>query len=123
MNEPLETMPFPENYPELLEQIGQVIFRSLRRYDVARESAIQMTFSIVEAVRTEIGGAQQYIPRGLSFELSKRDLEIWRKFSGGNYLKLAREYKLTEMQVRNIIRRARARETAARQGSLFTEQN
>ena len=45
-----ETMPFPDGYPELLEQVGQVIFRHLRHYDVARDSAISMTFSIVEAV-------------------------------------------------------------------------
>lgn len=118
-----ETMPFPDGYPELLEQVGQVIFRHLRHYDVARDSAISMTFSIVEAVRTEIGGVQQYIPRGLSYELSQRDQEIWNKFTGDNYDKLAREYQLTEMQVRNIVKRARARDTATRQGSLITDQN
>lgn len=118
-----EMMPFPDGYPELLEQIGQVIFRRLRRYDVAHESAIDMTFSLVEDIRTEIGGVQQYIPRGLSFELSQRDQEIWQKFTGDNYDTLAREYRLTEMQVRNIIKRALQRDTATRQGSLLDEQN
>lgn len=118
-----EMMPFPDGYPELLEQIGQVIFRRLRRYDVAHESAIDMTFSLVEDIRTEIGGVQQYIPRGLSFELSQRDQEIWQKFTGDNYDTLAHEYRLTEMQVRNIIKRARQRDTATRQGSLLTGQN
>jgi Mor family transcriptional regulator len=120
---PENTMPFPDGYPELLEQVGQVIFRHLRHYGVAREGAIRMTFSIVEAIRTEIGGVQQYIPRGLSYELSQRDREIWLKFTGDNYAALAREYKLTEMQVRNIIKRIRAYDTANRQGLLITEQN
>jgi len=118
-----EMMPFPDGYPELLEHIGQVIFRRLRRYDVAHESAIEMTFSLVEDIRTEIGGVQQYIPRGLSFKLSQRDQEIWQKFAGDNYDTLAREYRLTEMQVRNIIKRARQRDTATRQGSLLDDQN
>jgi Mor family transcriptional regulator len=112
-------MPFPDGYPELLEQIGQVIFHRLAKHNVEQERAVTLTFDITEAIRTEIGGVQQYIPRGLSFELSQRDAEIWSKFNGSNYQALAHEYSLTEMQVRNIVKRARARDTAQRQHSLL----
>lgn len=114
---------FPDGYPELLEQIGQVIFRRLRRHDIAHQSAIDMTLGLVEDIRAEIGGSQQYIPRGLSFELAQRDREIWAKFTGNNYDTLAREYRLTEMQVRNIIKRARQRNMVAQQGALPDAQN
>lgn len=118
-----EMMSFPEGYPELLEQIGQVIFKRLRECDIAHESATSMTINITEAIRNEIGGVQQYIPRGLSYDLSQRDEKIWQEFVGDNYQALAYKYGLTEMQVRNIVKRARLRDQATRQGSLLTEQS
>jgi len=114
-------MSFPEGYPELLEQIGQVIYDRLSRRGIDQTQSL--AFEMTEAIRTEIGGVQQYIPRGTLFELSQRDEEIWRKFTGDNYAALAREYKLTEMQVRNIIKRARQRDVTARQYSLLAVQN
>ena len=114
---PEHMMSFPEEYPELLEQIGQVIYNRLVNHDMASGQATSLTFEITEAIRTEIGGVQQYIPRGLSYELSQRDQKIWNEFNGSNYQALAHKYNLTEMQVRNIVKRARQREMAARQFS------
>ncbi|MGI0658039.1 Mor transcription activator family protein [Pseudomonas aeruginosa] len=116
---PEHMMSFPEEYPELLEQIGQVIYNRLVNHDMASGQATSLTFEITEAIRTEIGGVQQYIPRGLSYELSQRDQKIWNEFNGSNYQALAHKYNLTEMQVRNIVKRARQREMAARQFSLL----
>ena len=111
-------MNFPDGYPDLLEQIGQVVFRRLTKHAVAAD-ATSLAFEITEAIRAEIGGVQQYIPRGLSYALSLRDAQIWNEFAGDNYQELAHKYDLTEMQVRNIINRARRREMAARQSSLL----
>ena len=116
---PEHMMSFPEEYPELLEQIGQVIYNRLVNHDMASGLATSLTFEITEAIRTEIGGVQQYIPRGLSYELSQRDQKIWNEFNGSNYQALAHKYGLTEMQVRNIVKRARQREMAARQFSVM----
>lgn len=113
------TMAFPDGYPELLEQIGQALFRKLISFHLEQQLAQTWAFHLTEAIRTEIGGIQQYIPRGLSYELSQRDAQIWREFSGDNYQALAHKYKLTEVQVRNIVKRARLRDTHARQISLL----
>lgn len=110
---------FPDGYPELLEQMGQTIGRKLLEHGVALDLAKVAAVDITEAIRTEIGGVQQYIPRGLNYMLSQRDLEIFAKFKGDNYDKLAHEYQLTAMQIRNIIKRAIAREKELRQGKLL----
>lgn len=110
---------FPENYPEMIEQMGQIINRELIIGGLKQADAHTHAFKIAEAIRTEIGGEQAYIPRGLLYELSKRDEEIYNEFRGDNYDKLAHKYKLTSMQVRTIIKRGQARDRAARQASLI----
>jgi Mor family transcriptional regulator len=112
-------MKFPENYPEQLEHIGQILYRELLRMDLTPEVANTRAFSMVEALRHGVGGGALYIPRGLNYELSLRDMEIWGKFKGDNIAELATKYELSQMQVRNILSVARARETAKRQANLF----
>ena len=114
-------MHFPDGYPELLEQIGQVIYNRLVTHEIAQ--ATSLAFTITEAIRTEIGGVQQYIPRGLSYELSQRDEQIWSEFNGDNYKMLAHKYNITEMQVRNIVKRARQRDLSTRQMPLLPDGN
>ena len=41
-----------------------VIYNRLVTHEIAQ--ATSLAFTITEAIRTEIGGVQQYIPRGLS---------------------------------------------------------
>lgn len=118
MNEPF-ILDFPPEYPELLEQMGQIIGRKLVEHGLPHAQAQVAAFDIAESIRTEIGGVQQYIPRGLRFELSQRDREIYDKFDGRNYHKLAHEYSLSEMQVRNIVKRGPAADRASKQASLL----
>lgn len=110
---------FPDGYPDTLEQMGQVVGRTLmRKGGMKAERAQEAAFAVVEAIRHEFGGSPIYINKGTSFDLQPRDEEIWRKFNGHNYTELAREYKLTEVRVREIVNIARARDTATRQGQL-----
>ena len=109
---------FPEGYPDVLEQMGQRIGRTLLKHGIKRQQAQVIAFESVEGIRSELGGAYLYVNKGITYELSARDMEIWAKFNGRNYFELAQEYKLSEMQIRNIINAVRAREVAKRQGSL-----
>lgn len=70
-----------------------------------------------------------YIPEDLDFELTARDERIWtayqldgpdgvRKFTGPRVEQLAYEHKLSTQQIYNIIRLAKKREIAGRQGVL-----
>lgn len=115
-------MSFPDGYPELLEQMGQVIYNHLLKNNTT-EQATSTTFAIVENIRTEIGGVQQYIPRGTSYELSQREKKIWNDFDGNNYTELAQKYGITTVRIRNIVKQAIQREMHARQLSFFQNQN
>lgn len=109
---------FPENYPDVLEQMGQRIGRTLVKHGIKKPQAQAMAFESVESIRSDLGGAYLYINKGVSYELSARDQAIWEKFNGKNYFELAQEHHLSEMQIRNIINEIRSRELAKRQGTL-----
>ncbi len=51
------------------------------------------------------GGQNLYIPKRESLERAARDREIRTRFNGGNQRQLASQYRLTERQVRRILKR------------------
>jgi len=108
---------FPEGYPELLEQVGQVVVRKLIEGGVDVGRAPALGFEITEGIRTEIGGGQHYLPRGITYQLSQRDKEIFAAFNGTNYNALSQQYGLSSVRVRDIIKRG---QQAARQASKST---
>jgi Mor family transcriptional regulator len=118
MAKPEFVFQFPENYPDVLEQMGQVIGRTLLKHGLKKPQAQVVAFESVEGIRSDLGGAFLYINKGVSYELSLRDREIWEEFDGKNYFELSKKHKLSEMQIRNIINAIRAQELAKRQGSL-----
>lgn len=72
----------------------------------------------IDRVSLKIGGAGFYLPKGIACQLSARDTEIARKFNGRNKHLLAREYKLSEMRIDQIMKKWRQAEFARRQGNL-----
>lgn len=116
-------MQFPENYPEQLEHMGQIIYQELLSMNLPQSQATQKALSMVEALRVGLGGGVFYIPRGLGYQLSLRDEKIWNEFTGNNIPELAIKYELSHMQIRNVLSIARARETAKKQHVLFDESN
>ncbi len=114
---------FGEHYPEVCQEMATELFIQLTEQPelkgVPQERLAAMAFAATEQVRHALGGANLYVPRGTSYECSRRDLEIFAAFRGNNYDVLARQYGLTEMRVRQIITRCRRAELARRQGDLF----
>ena len=115
--------PFPDNYHEMLEHIGQVVanhvFTALGATPAVKEQAIMIGFAAAEAVSAEFGGSLSYVPKNVSYQLSQRDERIWAEFKGDNYHELSRKHGLTEVQIRTICKRALALDRAARQNPLF----
>lgn len=101
----LEPIRFPPDYPEVLEHVGQIVYRELCERGLHPRIAADMALLVADSICTEFGGTQPYIPRALSYRLSHRDAEIFQEFRGDNYPQLARRYSLSEQQVRNIVRR------------------
>lgn len=112
-------MTFPEGYPELLEQMGQIIGAELLTLGLPLSIANAKALSITNAIRREVGGQQLYVSKGLEYDLSLRDEEIYAAFRGNNYDDLARRFSLTTVQIRNIVRKGQLRDQARRQNKLF----
>lgn len=110
------------SYPEVLADIARTIHERLMddpRIRLPHPIAAEVAMSVAEHVRKNIGGVATYIPRGMSYELTLRDREIWNDFRGDNYHELARKYDITEMRARQIIALATRADKAARQRGLF----
>lgn len=115
----IEPMRFPQDYPELLEFIGQLVYRDLCERGVHPHIATENALLVCESICVEFGGTQPYIPRILPHKLSERDQKIFREFRGDNYHQLARKYDLSEIQIRKIVRRTIEAERGDRQAPLF----
>lgn len=74
----------PEEYADLVDALGLPAFLTL-----------------VELC----GGQSLYVPMPESLHRDGRDREIRARFDGGNYRALARQYRLSERQVRKIVSR------------------
>lgn len=109
-----------DDYPETLALIATAAYSWLTEtLKLEHQPAAEAAFSIAEAVRTQVGGEYQYIPKGQTWLLSRRDRDIYAKFHGDNYRQLARESNLSEMRIRQIIERCRAADVKSRQDELF----
>lgn len=107
------------DYPEILQDMADKAAVFLVGEGLPDDRAREVGRKLAEHIRQEWGGQMQYIPKGMLFELSQRDMEIFEKFRGDNYSQLAREYDLTEVRVRQIVNAVRAEEMRKRQGGLF----
>lgn len=109
-----------DDYPEILAAAANAAYAWLTEHlQLEHQPAAEAAFAIAEAIRNDVGGAYEYIPKGQTWLLSRRDREIYRKFRGDNYRQLAREYHLSEMRIRQIVERCRSEDIRARQSPLF----
>ncbi|AMO36698.1 Mor transcription activator family protein [Thauera humireducens] len=109
-----------DDYPEILASVANAAYAWMTEHlKLDHQPAAEAAFAIAEAVRTEVGGAYEYIPKGQTWVLSRRDREIYAKFRGDNYRQLARDFHLSEMRVRQIVDRCRAADIKSRQTGLF----
>lgn len=77
----------PEEYQDILDTLGMEAFLRLIRL---------------------CGGQSLYLPKLDSLQRDGRDREIRARFNGGNYRALARQFRLSERQVRKIINGTRS---------------
>lgn len=81
--------------------------------NMARVVAIQL-----QHLAREKGGKAIYLAKGVAAHLTARDREMCAKFRGDNYRRLASEYGLTEMRVRQIVDSWQREQFLRRQGHL-----
>lgn len=106
-------------YPELLQDLADQIGLKLVELGITPEKAADIGFASAEHMREHWGGQPIYLPKGVQYDFSRRDLEVFEKFNGHNHAALAREYNLTVMRIYQIVKAVRAELVKKRQGALF----
>ena len=114
-------IPVPPEYNELLTRTVEIVAEEAKRAGMDDEGAVRMALATVERLCAEIGGGQVYFPKGEDAKIARRNGKIWAEFTGKpeDYARLAKKFDLTEMQIRNVIARERARDAKTRQGQMF----
>lgn len=106
-------------YPEILVDLRDNLTEILTAAGAEPVKAKEFAAAAAEKIRKKWQGLAVYIPKGRDWELSQRDLEIYRRFNGDNRHALCREYEITEQRLYQIVARVRAEEVERRQLKLF----
>jgi Mor family transcriptional regulator len=115
MSEPAEENKYPEILADLAAKLAELFIGK----GIDRNQAQEIAWAAAEHVRKDWSGMAVYIPKGHEYEISKRDLLIYRRFDGSNHARVAHEFDLTERQVYTIVKRVREVEFHKRQLKLF----
>lgn len=107
------------NYPELLMDLADQVSAKLVELQIDMEKAAEIGLATAEHIRENWSGQSLYIPKGVHYEFSRRDMEIFDRFNGQNHQALSREYNLTVMRIYQIVKAVRAELIKQRQGALF----
>lgn len=110
-----------DNYPEILQTLKDSITKSLLAQGIDKAIAEHCAHYASEEVRTEWGGQLIYICKGMNYEISSRDLEIWHKFKGKNHHQLCIEYNISKVWLYKIIKHQRKAMVKRHQVDLFPE--
>lgn len=98
-------------YPELLQEWGEVVAARLEAEGLAPDRAADIAFAAAEDIRKRWGGLSVYIPKAAFLELSERDVQIYADWRAGlgvpDMTILARKWDLTPQRLYFIIRQVR----------------
>lgn len=106
-------------YPELLLDIADQVAAKLAQLGVSKEKSAEIGVHVAEHIRTHWSGQSLYLPKGVTYDLSQRDRQIYEEFNGRNHAALARKHGVTEMRIYQIVKAARAAHLARAQPGLF----
>ena len=100
----VEDDPRAPGVPTAPERLGALALLALRQ---------------AERLSADVGGIAWYIPKGISYRASRRDLQMYEAYKAGKTLRaLAQEHGLTVERLRQICAALLAQERAERQGKL-----
>ena len=79
------------------------------------ERLAELVVGQVDRVAQKVGGCGFYMPKGISSRMSARDREIVAAWRGNNGHLLARQFKLSEMRIAQVLKKWRQEEFARKQ--------
>lgn len=112
-------MNFDPDYPELLADAARHLEQVFIELGLSPEQSEFAAREAAEAIRLNWGGQTLYLTKGVSYQATQRDCEIWRKFRGNNAPELAKEFRLSTRMVLYIVKRMRELERSRRQLDLL----
>lgn len=113
----------PDDFPEPMRELVELMFLQLLEDAAVLGEAPAAALAAV-AVRQidrmcrEVGGSSVYFHKGVSWRLTPRNRQMIDEFRG-DYKVLARQYGLSEQQVRNIVDSGLREHFLVRQGDMF----
>lgn len=112
-------------YPEVLKDLADFVAELFLARGMEADEAVKAGMDAADRVREYWGGQKIYIPKGVSFTLSQRDLEIYHKWTSkkATDLELCRHYDITHTRLYQIIHQVRRsqRPPDPKQQALFKE--
>lgn len=106
---------------QFLMDIAEAVTSRLIEEKLAPELCLELGLIAAERVQEIYGADAIYVPSGFALRISRRDQNIFEKFTGDNYFALAKEYNLTVRQIYTIVARVRAANFARQQMKLFDD--
>ncbi len=91
-------------WPGDLVELAEVIRSQLKREGVADETIYRQTERILLAMSFLCGGRNYYLPKGERIKNALRDKKIYDAFNGNNHRELARQFRLSEQKIYEVIR-------------------
>jgi Mor family transcriptional regulator len=109
----------PKMRNELLSDVESRAAAVAKEYGLSDEHAEQLGIEVANDLANHWGGSMISFPKDHPFKISKRDEEIYEKFTGNNHGELARAYNITTRAIYKIVSKMQRRYVDARQPKLF----
>ena len=93
--------------PELLRDLFDHASSLLRQNGLSAERADILALELVDIMTQGWRGQVISFPKGAAMRLLRRDLAIYRDFTGNNYDELAQKYDVTTRWVRHVVNRVK----------------
>ena len=106
-------------WPRDLVELSEVIRAQLKREQVDDEQIYRQIDRILLAMSFLCGGRNYYLPKGERIKNALRDKQIYDAFTGNNHRELARQFRLSEQKIYDVIRRQLQLHRARVQPPLF----
>jgi len=110
--------------PELLRDLNDKCREKLQsEIGLDPETAEKAADSMTRLIKNDLKGQQIYFPKCAEDELSDRDRELWKKFTGTNHAKLAQEYDVSVQWIYKVVKYMRALELSEKQLDAFPDED
>jgi len=101
------------SHPGLLLDLHDSLSDQLIKSGLEPGKASDIAYTVTEHIHKTWAGQQLYVPKSVELKCATRNQDIYRRFNGKNFTELSREYGLTEMRIRQIIKEQREKRASA----------